>query len=582
MLGRVGKGSHVIVGLAVLVAPVAIALGLVGRGDHPERFDAKQVVVWPASAEGVRIREVVDQDFGSHDRHGYERIIPVDFGTPTDITASSPDANADIGTADTFTTEEDLRIRLGDPDTTYDGQHRYVLSYTLPAAQLSSGHLAIDIIGGGEEFETGRFEVVVAGFELTNTKCFMGYTNSKDECTLTKDGDVYRVVFEPLQPYHGITIEGDIASMTTGEPDIPIPPIPDRRTDWRFALAGGSLVLGALVALTAYVLARRTGRNEVGGLSASDAAFVGTAATGANAMATRLVTDAELAEMATTEFAPPTGMRPWQGALLLNEVADNNTVSAWFSEQIAREHVLFEKDPKPTLKLGSKLGSAPEEDRQRISDLLGVDGEIQLGKYSAEMATLWKSLAAEQKEAAKASGWWKDGMARRYPFGLGALLCAVVVVVGFCAWRGWWSSWPMALGLGVALAGLAAGISYAAMLPARTAVGSALVLRVESFRRFLALSEGQHVQWAYSQGLLREYSAWAVALGAADAWNKAVLASNIPSNDMMLMTAPLMVHSYASSFATAHTAPSQSSGGGGFSGGGFSGGGGGGGSSGSW
>ena len=43
--------------------------------------------------------------------------------------------------------------------------------------------------------------------------------------------------------------------------------------------------------------------------------------------------------------------------------------------------------------------------------------------------------------------------------------------------------------------------------------GSALALRTESFRRFLAASEGRHVQWAWEHGLLREYSAWAVALG---------------------------------------------------------------------
>ena len=73
------------------------------------------------------------------------------------------------------------------------------------------------------------------------------------------------------------------------------------------------------------------------------------------------------------------------------------------------------------------------------------------------------------------------------------------------------------------------------------------------------------------------------ALGAADAWNAAILASNVPPPEVSMMTAPLMVHTYAHSFSSAHTAPSQSSGsGGGFSGGGFSGGGGGGGSSGSW
>ena len=42
---------------------------------------------------------------------------------------------------------EGTRIRVGDPDTTVSGQHRYVLTYTLPDAHLSSGELALDVIG---------------------------------------------------------------------------------------------------------------------------------------------------------------------------------------------------------------------------------------------------------------------------------------------------------------------------------------------------------------------------------------------------------------------------------------------------
>ena len=53
-----------------------------------ERFESKVVTVQPVGADGVRIREVVDEDFGGEDRHGYERIIHTDFGRPIDIEAS--------------------------------------------------------------------------------------------------------------------------------------------------------------------------------------------------------------------------------------------------------------------------------------------------------------------------------------------------------------------------------------------------------------------------------------------------------------------------------------------------------------
>jgi uncharacterized membrane protein YgcG len=124
-------------------------------------------------------------------------------------------------------------------------------------------------------------------------------------------------------------------------------------------------------------------------------------------------------------------------------------------------------------------------------------------------------------------------------------------------------------------------VVYRSMLPSRSAAGSALALRTESFRRFLVASEGRHVEWAWSKGLLREYSAWAVALGAAGAWERAMERSSVPPSELSM--GPLLVYSMAPSFSSAHTAPSSTGGGGG--GGGFSGGvggGGGGGSSGSW
>ena len=91
------------------------------------------------------------------------------------MTASSPDAPADVFIDDRgYETE----IRVGDPDRTVSGQHRYVLSYTLPEAQLPSGELALDIIGTDETFETERFEIVVTGFELDDPLCNVGGTDT--------------------------------------------------------------------------------------------------------------------------------------------------------------------------------------------------------------------------------------------------------------------------------------------------------------------------------------------------------------------------------------------------------------------
>ena len=87
------------------------------------------MIIEPAGGDGLRITETFDQDFGSNDRRGHQRLIPNDFGAPTDVVASSPDAPDDV-TVDAV--DGQTRIRIGDPDITITGQHRYTLSYTLP------------------------------------------------------------------------------------------------------------------------------------------------------------------------------------------------------------------------------------------------------------------------------------------------------------------------------------------------------------------------------------------------------------------------------------------------------------------
>ena len=207
-LGRLSRARHAAVGLTVVGVAAAGFFGLVGE-DHGERFDAKQVVVARAGANSLRVREVVDQDFGRADRRGYQRIIPNDFGVPTEVSASSPDAPDDVAVEQLGA---DTRIRIGDPAVTVSGQHRYELAYTYPDAHLTEGELALDVIGTAEELPTERFEVVVTGFELADPRCNVGAAGAEGGCQLVRDGDVYRAEISPLEPGAGITIGGRIVA----------------------------------------------------------------------------------------------------------------------------------------------------------------------------------------------------------------------------------------------------------------------------------------------------------------------------------------------------------------------------------
>ncbi len=589
MLNPVSKWHHAVVAAAAAFVPLLVVMGIAGDGQYSERFEAKQIVVTPGSADGIHIHEVVDIDFGNERRHGYIRRVPVDFGQPIDITASSPDAPADVSEQPEFNAvslQYEIAIRVGDPNVTVTGQHRYELDYTLPEAQVSKGVLALDIIGNQEEFDTGRFEVVVAGMELTDPTCNVGAAGASGGCTLARDGDVYRVVISPLAAGQGITIGGTITNVSSPAA-VPTPAIPARRTSHRGLMTAITALLGALVSFGAFGLMRRTGRNVVGGITAADAAF----GSGADPGATRLVTDRQLDKMATTEFAAPRGMRPWHGTMLLHEAIDRDTVSAWFSDQIA-QGVLQVRGNGEALVAGPQLETAPPVTRERITTLLGADGDVALGSFEPRLQTLWKQVEAEQVVAAKESGWWDRHtpgnpsnplLPSLVSFGL------ILLVMFGVAWAfGMRHSFLATVLAAIVLSLVVAVVAYRRLLPRRSATGSAAALQVESFRRFLEASEGKHVDWAWEHGVLREYSAWAVSLGAAAAWGRAIASSAVPPPEVSLNTMPLLMYTHASAFASTYTTPAPASGSsssGGFSGGfsgGSVGGGGGGGSSGSW
>ena len=215
----------------------------------------------------------------------------------------------------------------------------------------------------------------------------------------------------------------------------------------------------------------------------------------------------------------------------------------------------------------------------------GGRDEIELGSYDATFASGWAAIDAQLETWGLTSGLWdpKADQRKTKVRALGVLamiLGAILAFAGGFAANRWGKEW-MAL---IIVGSLVAGGGFAAAvrgweLRVRTPQGSGLWLRVESFRRFLHGSETFHAEEAAKRGVLREYTAWAVALGEIDRWERAVSGSTIIPAEAGLgyvHMAPLLAHSASS----ASTAPSSSSSGGG--GGGSVGGGGGGGGGGSW
>ncbi len=596
MIGGVSKLRRAVVIATIAGTTGLTALGVLGGGVHPERYDQWQSVVGPAGADGVRVTDTFDQDFGTNDRRGHERYIPHDYGAPIDVVVSSPDA-PDRLFVDDF--GDQTRIRVGEPDVTISGQHRYTIAYTLPDAFVSGGVLSLDVLAPDDP-EIDRFELIVTGFVLRDPVCLVGSSGSDEQCEVVESRDGwFRAVVEPVESGAGITVEGDIVDVVEPE-TVAAPPLPERRDDggrwWKALTIGG---LGAVGAGAVLQWARRRGRNEVFAGGAADAAFGSLPPPGVDVAPPpiELVADDRMDELATIEFVPPDGIEPWEASVLLRERVDTQTVEAWLSGLAGHEAIeLAEAGDQLEISTGPRLDQLDERDAALLTRLLGGrDSYTTTGTYDSKFASAWSAISTAQRDRIAQSGWWKhlppgSGLSPSRsgsPFGLITMGVFLFFMFGSAGASlvGAFRSWPWAIAIGLLVPAVVAFFMYRALLPARSAQGSALALRTESFRRFLHASEAQHVEWAWSQGLLREYSGWAVALGEADAWSSALDRANVPP-PARAAAGPIIVHRRGSAIRTQRTQPQQSGGGSGGRGGGFRsgsvGGGGGGSSRGSW
>jgi len=574
--------------MVVVVGGVGLLglIGWLGSPALPERFDGKTIVVQPQGTDGLRVTEFVDLDTGTARRHGYYRELPVTFGVPIDVSASSPNAPDDLSVVERGDVVE---IRVGDPDVTVRGRHRYMLGYTLPQASLADGTFALDVIGTLETFPTEALTVIVTGLQLDEPFCARGSTGATGGCDLVPT-DIGYLVSTRLGPGEGLAVGGLVRAVTEAA-DISAPALPPTReypSTWPRALVLMAFTAGGL--FLARWWSQRRGRNEVAGTDATDAAFAG------QGMTTRLVTDEALEELATVEFAPPEGLTPWEGSVLMSERLDDSATEAWWAHASAVGRVTLEEYDGTLVIVdvpdGPRLSGA--EERALDAVFAGGRNRFEVTGFDEDFAVGWSRIAAFQRDRIDHAGWWtrKVGTTAQAaammcasmvtPFALGGLAAVGAAVAHDPSLDAVVTTSLATSSVLVGLLGALVGVMLWWHLRAsRTATGSALALRTLSFRKFLAQSEGRHVEEAWKRGVLREYSAWAVALGEADAWKKAAGAAAVPVEAASAWVPAALVARHRSEFSSAHTKPAQSGSSGGQSFGSV-GGGGGGGRSGSW
>jgi hypothetical protein len=574
--------DRVLLGVGALVGGGLVAIG--GVVGDAERVPQMWVGAQLSDEASTRIVEVIDYDFGLIPKHGIFRSVP-GLGFESEVLVSSLTAPDDIAafTPVVIDGEPGMELKVGDPNTTINGRHRYRLEYRLPADDLldEADTLRWDAVGTKWTVGIQRAEVhLVAPWELASPTCSQGRTGSAEgtcDASEVEPGHLL-VEVEDLSPGEGVTITAQRGAALGTAPGLPEPP------ETAPADPGVGLLMPAVAAATAGFgaalstssLVRRSGRERVGVGGAADAAYA-SAAPGSEVRLDEL----ELAQMATTDFAPPAELTPAQGGLLYAErVLPQHKVAWLIQAAVDGEIDLVEEDGREVRIVRKGQLSGP------LSTAFGGRDEVELGSYDSTFARGWAQVDSQLQAWSLGSGLWDPLADRRKTSirilgGVATVLGAVLAFFGGVAAARWGREWVVVVVLG----SLVAGAGFSAVLRGwelrvRTPYGSALWLRVESFRRFLAGSETFHAEEAAKRGVLREYTAWAVALGEIDRWERAVAGSAVIPQEAGLgyvHMAPMLVHSTS----RASTAPSSSGSGGG-GGGGSVGGGGGGGGGGSW
>jgi Predicted membrane protein (DUF2207) len=528
----------------------------------------------------ARIVEAIDWDFGPTAHHGIFRDVP-GLRPDAPVGVSSATAPADVALSGSSL---QTRIRIGDPDRTVRGRHRYVIRYPLGGV-APDGRLAWDAVGTSWPVSVNRVEIhAAAPFQLLDARCAQGALGADTPCDVTQPEPGHLVAkVDALVPAEGVTLYATAGRPLAAVPDLPAPPSGAPGDPGTGVLLAGLVAAAAALAGAAPAsrLVRLAGRERVAAGGSADAAW------GGRAGEVRVDAD-RLASLATIEFVPPPELTPAQGGVVLAEAVRKDHQVAWLIGAAIDGYLELEGD-------GSDLTLVrlPRSDGATAYTLdTAFDGRqrLQLGSYDERFAKAWQAVRGELAAWQRSCGLWdRAGEQRRIlvrVLGCVAALPGLLVAgAGGAAANRWGAGWlPLvALGAFLAGAGLAAAVR-AWELRVRTAAGSGLWLRVESFRRFLAGSEAHHADEAAKRGVLREYTAWAVAVGEIDRWSRVVAASGAARDPAAVHYATIAPSLFSATAATSTQPSSSNGGGGGWSGGGGGGvgGGAGGGGGGSW
>jgi hypothetical protein len=157
-------------------------------------------------------------------------------------------------------------VRIGDPDRTVSGRHRYRIAYGLPGV-APGGWLAWDAVGTAWPVGVAGVELhVVAPWRLEGVRCVRGAAGSEDLCRVAQPEPGHLVAtVDGLDDGEGVTLFATAGTRLAAAPALPAPPagvLPDPGTG-PFPPAIVAVAAALAGAVPASRLVRRAARERV-------------------------------------------------------------------------------------------------------------------------------------------------------------------------------------------------------------------------------------------------------------------------------------------------------------------------------
>ena len=587
----------------LLAAALVVVAATPAAAQAGERIDAYAAELVVENNGDLRVRETITYDFGTNQKHGIFRFIPVRF--PYDnkydriYRISDVDVSAAPGTPDDVkVTDENGRkvFRIGDPDRTITGRHVYEIRYRVRGALNGfDEHDELYWNALGNEWPVGvasATATVRGPAPITKVACFAGPQGSTLPCDSAAISPSGEATFTQgtLDAGGALTV---VAALPKGAVTA-VGPILDERWAIQRAFALTPASVGGALALAVLGFAwvgRRLWKDG------RDRRLAGAAGT---EEPMPLFEDMP----SPVEYRPPEDLRPAQLGVLLDEVADPLDVTATIVDLAVRGYLVIEEIPKSGW-FGKRDWNLV---RKKVSDdaLLPYEKKLHDSLFEDGDAVLLSSLKNKFFDDLKKvqnllyqdclKGKWftrRPDSVRTAALVIGILL--LVAGIGVTVLLAIWTHYAL-LGIPVALTGLFLVATHRRM-PARTAKGTAGLARVHGFRRFIETAQVERLQFAEEENIFAKYLPYAIVFGATKKWMKAfedlgaTPGSTGAMGGMGWYSSPHPfsaarfsddIQSFSTRTAGTIVSTPSSSGSSGFGGGGSSGGGGGGGGGGSW